>query len=142
MMTIRHPSGNPAHRPATRRLPDDADTLAPDGAEVRILCSLAGGSAAHFRLAPGAVSRAGRHRTVEEIWYIVEGEGEMWRRTGAHEEIVTLTPGLCLTIPLGTSFQFRAGHDTALSAFAVTMPPWPQDSTNEWTPVEPRWPAR
>ena len=97
-------------RPATRQLPDDADTLAPDGAEVRILCSLAGGSAAHFRLAPGAVSRAGRHRTVEEVWYIVDGEGEMWRRTGAQEDVVTLTPGLCLTIPLGTSFQFRAGH--------------------------------
>ena len=129
-------------RPATRQLPNDADTLAPDGAEVRILCSLAGGSAAHFHLAPGAVSRAGHHRTVEEIWYIVEGEGEMWRRMGAHEVVVTLTPGLCLTIPLGTSFQFRAGHDTALSALAVTMPPWPQDSTDEWAEVEPHWPVR
>ncbi len=132
----------PADRPATRRLPDAADTLAPDGAEVRILCSLAGGSAAHFRLAPGAVSRAGRHRTVEEIWYILEGRGEMWRRMGAQEDVVTLTPGLCLTIPLGTSFQFRSGHGTPLSAFAVTMPPWPEDSNDEWTEVEPHWPVR
>ena len=129
-------------RPATRHLPDEADTLAPDGAEVRILCSLAGGSAAHFRLAPGRVSRAGCHRTVEEIWYILEGRGEMWRRTAEQEEVVALAPGLCLTIPLGTSFQFRAGHDTALSAFAVTMPPWPEASDDEWTEVEPCWPAR
>ncbi|MDE0416063.1 MAG: cupin domain-containing protein [bacterium] len=127
---------------ATRQLPDEADTLAPDGAEVRILCSLAGGSAAHFRLAPGRVSRAGRHRSVEEIWYILEGRGEMWRRTDKQEDVVALTPGLCLTIPLGTSFQFRAGHGTALSAFAVTMPPWPEDSDDEWTEVEPHWQVR
>ncbi|MDE0046852.1 MAG: cupin domain-containing protein [bacterium] len=127
---------------ATRQLPDEADTLAPDGAEVRILCPLAGGSAAHFRLAPGRVSRAGRHRSVEEIWYILEGRGEMWRRTDKQEDVVALTPGLCLTIPLGTSFQFRAGHGTALSAFAVTMPPWPEESDDEWTEVEPHWPVR
>lgn len=127
-------------RPATRQLPDEADTLAPDGAEVRVLCALAGGSAAHFRLAPGRVSRAGRHRSVEEVWYILEGRGEMWRRTAEQEEVVALTPGLCLTIPIGTSFQFRAGRGTALSAFAVTMPPWPEDSDDEWTEVEPCWP--
>ena len=129
-------------RPAARQLPHEADTLAPDGAEVRILCSLAGGSGAHFRLAPGRVSRAGRHRSVEEIWYILEGRGEMWRRMDEQEEVVALTPGLCLTIPLGTSFQFRAGREAALSAFAVTMPPWPQDSDEEWTEVEPCWPVR
>lgn len=129
-------------RPATRQLPDEADTLAPDGAEVRILCSLAGGSAAHFRLAPGRVSRAGRHRTVQEIWYILEGRGEMWRRMDDQEEVVALAPGLCLTIPLGTSFQFRASHGAALSAFAVTMPPWPEDADDEWTEVEPYWPVR
>jgi mannose-6-phosphate isomerase-like protein (cupin superfamily) len=30
-----------------------------------------------------------------------------------------------LTIPLGTSFQFRATGDEPLAAVAVTMPPWP-----------------
>ncbi len=129
-------------RPAARQLPRQADTLAPDGAEVRILCSLAGGSGAHFRLAPGTVSRAGCHRSVEEIWYILEGRGEMWRRMDGHEEVIALIPGLCLTIPLGTSFQFRADPGGALSAFAVTMPPWPQDRDDEWTEVEPRWPVR
>ncbi|MFN0094383.1 MAG: hypothetical protein ACKVVT_06355, partial [Dehalococcoidia bacterium] len=53
--------------------------LAPDGSDVRPLLRLAGGSMAHFTLAPGETSRAVRHRTVEEVWYILAGTGEMWR---------------------------------------------------------------
>ena len=126
---------------ATRALPAEPDTTAPDGSEVRVLLSLAGGSAAHFRLAPAALSRAGRHRRVEEIWYILDGRGEMWRRDGAREEVVPLEPGLCVTIPVGTAFQFRAAADAALSAFAVTMPPWPAESGDEWLEVAPYWPG-
>ena len=125
----------------TRDLPADPDTIAPDGSQVRVLLSLVAGSAAHFRLAPDAVSRAGRHRTVEEIWYILAGRGQMWRRDGAREEVVALKPDLCLTIPAGTSFQFRATGDSPLSAFAVTMPPWPTGSCDEWVEVEPYWPV-
>ncbi|HVZ08830.1 hypothetical protein [Rhodopila sp.] len=60
---------------ATKVLPPDCDVLAPDGAEVRVLLARAGGSMAHFRLPAGQVSRAVRHRTVEEIWYILSGTG-------------------------------------------------------------------
>ena len=111
---------------ATRRLPVEPDALAPDGAEVRLLGELAGGGMAQFRLAPGQVSRPVSHRTVEEIWYVVAGTGEMWRRSddGA-EEVTRLEPGVALTIPLGTAFQFRADDATALEVVAVTMPPWP-----------------
>ena len=126
---------------ATRRLPAEADVAAPDGSEVRLLPALEGGSAAHFRLAPGAVSRAGRHRTVAEIWYILSGQGEMWRSDGDREEVVALEPDICLTIPVGISFQFRATGNAPLSAFAVTMPPWPADSDDEWVEVAPCWPV-
>lgn len=126
---------------ATRRLPAKADVTAPDGSEVRLLPALADGSAAHFRLAPGAVSRAGRHRTVEEIWYILSGQGEMWRSDGDRKEVVALEPDICLTIPVGISFQFRATGTAPLSAFAVTMPPWPADSDDEWVEVAPYWPV-
>ncbi len=34
-------------------------------------------------------------------------------------------PGICLTLPLGTHFQFRATGDAPLQAVAITMPPWP-----------------
>ncbi|MDE0280463.1 MAG: cupin domain-containing protein [Gammaproteobacteria bacterium] len=126
----------------TRALPAEADVTAPDGSEVRVLLSLSTGSAAHFRLAPGEVSRAGRHRTVQEIWYVLAGRGEMWRQDGLREAVAALEPGVCLTIPVGTSFQFRATGEDPLSAFAVTMPPWPTGSDDEWVEVAPRWPVR
>jgi mannose-6-phosphate isomerase-like protein (cupin superfamily) len=48
----------------------------------------------------------------------------MWRKQEGEESVEALSPGTCLTIPLGTHFQFRAG-DEGLAAVAVTMPPWP-----------------
>jgi len=124
----------------TLQLPADATVVAPDGSDVRVLLALSGGSMAHFQLAPGAVSRAVEHRTIEEIWYVVAGRGEMWRRQGEREEVVALQPGLCLTIPLGTRFQFRAAADAPLQAIAITMPPWP--GGDEAMLVDGRWPAR
>ncbi len=109
----------------TRRLPEAPDVLAPDGSEVRLLAGLPAGGMAHFRLAPGAVAKAVAHRTVDEIWFVVAGAGEIWRRFGAREEITPLRPGVSLTIPLGTAFQFRAGPDAPLEIVGVTMPPWP-----------------
>jgi mannose-6-phosphate isomerase-like protein (cupin superfamily) len=124
---------------STMTLPTGCDVIAPDGSEVRILCALTGGSMAHFRLAAGQVSRAVRHRTVEEIWYILSGEGEMWRSTGETGEVTHLVAGTCLTIPVGTAFQFRAFGE-ALAAVAITMPPWPGEDEAEivignWQPA-------
>ncbi|XGB41794.1 MAG: cupin domain-containing protein [Nodosilinea sp. LVE1205-7] len=110
---------------STKPLPVDHDLIAPDGSEVKILLSLAGGSMAHFELAPGATSIAVAHRTVEEIWFFLGGQGEMWRQQGDREEIVTVEPGICITIPLGTHFQFRCLGSHPLTAVAITMPPWP-----------------
>lgn len=100
---------------------------APDGSVVRPLARLAGGSMARFELAPGQVSRAVAHRTVEELWHVVAGRGELWRRQGGREEVVTLEPGVTATIPLGTAFQFRAAIDVPLLIVAATLPPWPGD---------------
>ena len=110
---------------ASLPLPRDATVLAPDGSEVRVLLARAGGSLAHFHLAAGAIAKAVTHKTVEELWYVTAGRGEMWRKQGGREEIVTLEPGLCVSIPVDTHFQFRASSADALSAVAVTMPPWP-----------------
>jgi mannose-6-phosphate isomerase-like protein (cupin superfamily) len=112
----------------SRQLPDQPDVTAPDGSDVRILCGLKGGSMAHFSLAPGATSKAVMHRTVEEIWYIVAGEGEMWRADSRQEIVIALRPGLSLTIPVGTSFQFRSTGLSSLEAVAITMPPWPGEA--------------
>jgi mannose-6-phosphate isomerase-like protein (cupin superfamily) len=92
---------------------------------------------AHFKLHPGQVSRAVVHRSVEEIWYVLAGQGQMWRKAGATEFSVALSPGLSLVIPRGTSFQFRCDGDVALEVVAVTMPPWPGD--DEARCVEGKW---
>jgi len=125
--------GRPDMDFSTVKLPAQPTESAPDGSEVRILLSLPGGSMAHFRLAAGAVSKAVCHRSVDELWYVVAGRGEMWRRQGAREEVIALEPGVCLSIPAGTHFQFRAHGSEALAAVAVTMPPWP--GADEATPV-------
>jgi mannose-6-phosphate isomerase-like protein (cupin superfamily) len=124
---------------ATKRLPEARDVVAPDGSDVRVLLGLAGGGMAHFTLAPGQTSAAVAHRTVEEIWFVVRGRGEMWRRADGQEEVVALEPGVCLTIPLGTRFQVRAIGVEPLAAVAVTMPPWP--GADEAYPVDGKWAA-
>ncbi len=124
----------------TARLPAGPDAVAPDGSAVRVLLRLARGSMAHFELAAGQVSRAVAHRHVDEIWYILRGHGEMWRRQGDRQETVPLAPGTCLSIPAGTHFQFRsAGPGEPLAAVAVTMPRWPGD--DEAHQVSGAWPA-
>ena len=120
--------------PATLRLADAPLVVAPDGSDVRVLLRLAGGSMAHFTLAPGRVSRAVRHRTVSEIWFVLGGRGEMWRGDGDGGSVDVLEPGVCLTIPAGTPFQFRSLGEEPLTAVAITMPPWPGDE--EAIPVE------
>jgi mannose-6-phosphate isomerase-like protein (cupin superfamily) len=49
----------------------------------------------------------------------------MWRQSLAHEEMVTVEAGISVSIPVGTSFQFRNDAAKPLEAVAVTMPPWP-----------------
>lgn len=109
----------------TKNLSEDPDVVAPDGSDVRILLGLKGGGMAHFELAPDNTSRAVAHRTVEEIWYFISGRGEMWREQNNEAETVNVYPGVCLTIPLGTRFQFRCTGEEPLAAIGVTMPPWP-----------------
>ncbi len=124
---------------ATMRLPALPTVVAPDGSDVRVLLGLPGGSMAHFELAAGQVAQAVTHRSVDELWFVLAGRGQMWRRQGEREELVALEPGLCLSIPLGTHFQFRASATEAVSAVAITMPPWPGQS--EAVPVDGPWPA-
>ena len=104
---------------------------APDGTTVRPLLSLRSGSMAQFELEPGGVSLAVKHRSVGEIWLVVSGRGRMWRRQSEQHSIVDLTPGVCVSIPRGTAFQFRCEGRELLRIAAVTMPPWPGDHEAE-----------
>ena len=127
----------------TKRLPVARDAIAPDGSNVRILLGLKGGGLAHFELGPGETSIAVSHRTVEEIWFVLSGRGEMWRKQGDREQVVPIDAGVSLTIPLGTQFQFRSLGDEPLAAIGVTMPPWPGENEafevqGTWTPTAKR----
>jgi mannose-6-phosphate isomerase-like protein (cupin superfamily) len=130
----------------TVTLPEEMDELAPDGSEVRILLRVPGASLAHFRLAAGATAVAMRHRTVTEVWFGLAGRGEVWRRLGDDEAVVVMEAGVCLTIPVGTEFQFRAGADGPLDILGVTLPPWPGageavDTDGAWAPTLGRGPG-
>ena len=110
---------------ACKQLPLQRDAVAPDGSDVRILLQLPRGGMAHFELGADQISTAVTHRTVEEIWYFLSGRGQMWHQHDGQSQIVDVYPGLCLTIPLGTHFQFRSFGPEPLAALGVTMPPWP-----------------
>lgn len=123
----------------TKQLPAAVDAIAPDGSDVRLLPSLQTGGMAHFELRPRAVSVPVRHRTVAEIWYFITGHGQMWRRQAEAETVEDVRAGTALTIPVGTSFQFRSTSDEPLAAVGVTMPPWPGPDEAEILD-EGRWP--
>ena len=80
-------------------------------------------------LPAGQVSRPVYHRTVEGIWYILEGVGRVWRcppgADTASAPPQDVSPGDALVIPVGWRFQFAAASDAPLRFLCHTTPPWP-----------------
>jgi mannose-6-phosphate isomerase-like protein (cupin superfamily) len=113
------------------------EVRAPDGSAVRVLVGSAHGSMARFSLPGFGVSRAVVHRTVDELWYIIGGSGEMWLHAGDQGSVISLVPGTSIAIPVGTAFQFRSSSADTLQALGVTMPPWPGEQ--EAARVEGPW---
>src|SRR5215203_62070 len=114
--------GGPAPTFATRQLGEAYDVLAPDTSEIRLLVATNRGSLAHGTLPPGRVSLAITHRTVEEVWYVTAGCGQVWRKQGDYETVVDVEAGTALTIPTGVHFQFRATGLEPLRFVMCTMP--------------------
>ena len=123
----------------TVELRPDVDAIAPDGSEIRFLATGQRASAVHCTLPVGAVSLAVTHRSVEEIWYCLEGGGEVWRRLGEDETVAVFEPGVSLDIPLGAHFQFRNTGAAPLRFLIATMPPWP--GADEAVRVPDHWPT-
>ena len=123
----------------TRRLPEKYDLLAPDQSEIRLLVSTGCGSMVHCTLPAGRTSLAVTHRTVEEVWFFLAGQGEVWRKNETGEAVTEVGPGVSLAIPLGTHFQFRNTGGESLTFVIVTMPPWPGEE--EAPRVADHWPA-
>ena len=118
------------------------DYISPDGVEIRLILRPEVEGVQHHSVCeavvhPGQVSRPVRHRSVEESWYVLEGEGEVWRcppgADPASVATVRIGPGDALVIPPGFGFQVRAG-DALLRMVCSTVPPWP--GPEEAIPVE------
>lgn len=123
----------------TSALKADADYLAPDGSQIRLLQTMKGGGLCHCLLPVGKTSLPVSHHNVEEIWYVLEGHGEVWRKAAEIEETVRVNAGTSLTIPPRTAFQFRNTGTSPLCILIVTMPPWP--GPQEAEKAAGAWPA-
>ena len=123
----------------TASLPTEPDVVAPDGADIRVLLATDQVSMAHGTLAVRQTSLAVTHRTVSELWYVVGGSAEVWRKVGDEETTVTVAEGDALTIPLGAAFQYRTVGDTPFRFIMCTTPAWPGDG--EAIPVPGTWEA-
>lgn len=125
--------------PPVARVATAPDAVAPDGSEIRLLATAEHGatraSLCEVRLRPGARSRPVRHRSVEELWYVIAGRGRVWRcPAGAQSDPVDVAPGDALVIPTGWSFQFSAAPTSELRLLCHTTPPWP--GPDEAEPVD------
>ena len=117
------------------------DAAAPDGSEIRLLLDerhqAQKASMVEVVLPAGQVSRPVRHRQVEEVWYVLEGRGQVWRcpPDADPKSVPPLSVGTgdALVIPSGWTFQFSAGPNDELRFLCVTIPPWPGE--DEAVPV-------
>jgi mannose-6-phosphate isomerase-like protein (cupin superfamily) len=118
------------------------DAIAPDGSDIYFLVTDARlASLVEVRLAGGRTSRPVRHRTVEELWYFLAGEGRVWRRPpGGETQVLEVRPGSVLRIPTGWAFRFQAGGRAELRFLCYTSPPWPGDQEAEVLPESDLWP--
>ena len=124
----------------SKMLPSEYDYLAPDGSEVRLLVRGEKASMAQFKLPAGHTSGAVAHHSVEELWYVVSGRGQLWRKLGTNEEdVVELVPGISVSLPPGTHFQFRSTGSETLEVIGVTVPAWA--GAEDAYPVEGKWAA-
>jgi mannose-6-phosphate isomerase-like protein (cupin superfamily) len=123
----------------SKTLSEKPDCLAPDQSEIRLLAATERASTVHCTLPAGRVSLAVAHKTVEEIWYFIEGQGEVWCKLGDHEDVAPVVPGVSLTIPTGAHFQFRNTGESPLRFVCVTVPPWPGE--DEAYRVKDHWPT-
>ena len=119
------PRPDPSTPVQTTSLPAVPDMAAPDGADIRVLLITGQASMAHGTLDVSRTSLAVVHRTVSELWYVVGGSAEVWRKVGDDESTVTVARGDALTIPLGAAFQYRTLGDTPFEFIMCTMPAWP-----------------
>jgi mannose-6-phosphate isomerase-like protein (cupin superfamily) len=91
---------------------------------------------AHHELADGEVTASIRHRTVEQLWHVLSGRGELWRTIEGEARVDVLGPGDSVCVRPGVSFQLRA-LDGPLRAVVASAPSAP--GPGEAVAVPGRW---
>jgi mannose-6-phosphate isomerase-like protein (cupin superfamily) len=109
-------------------LPGKPDDKSPAGADIRYLVEGETGNMIHSTVPPHQINKATVHATVSEFWYVLEGQGEIWRDDGVESGVTNLVPGTAIDIPVGTKFQYRNVADDDLKFICISMPRWPGDS--------------
>jgi mannose-6-phosphate isomerase-like protein (cupin superfamily) len=108
------------------KTPNQYDFVAPDGTKGYQLAYAPMGNMTSYHQQPREVSRAIKHSITNELWYILEGDGELWIKCDQDELITRIEPGISIFIPQGAAFQFRnLSNSTELRFVCVSMPSWP-----------------
>jgi mannose-6-phosphate isomerase-like protein (cupin superfamily) len=95
-----------------------------DGSTIRELHHTQAQSLAEATLEPGATTERHYHRRTEEIYFVLEGNGEM-ELEGERRE---LQPGDAVLIPPGAWHQIRAG-DSSLRFLCACSPAYAHEDT-------------
>ena len=101
-----------------------------DGSTIRELLGLPTSSARNQSLAeatlePGASTRRHYHRESEELYYLVEGSGEI----EVDGERAGVAPGDAILIPPGAWHRIEASPDAALRFLCCCAPPYRHEDT-------------
>jgi mannose-6-phosphate isomerase-like protein (cupin superfamily) len=121
----------------TVMLPMQPDAKSPAGADIRFLIDGEPGNMIHSTVPPYQTNKATVHATIHEFWYVLEGQGEIWRDNGLESVVTDLVPGTSLDIAAGTAFQYRNVSNTELKIKCIAMPPWPGEAEARF--VDGRW---
>ena len=110
---------------------------APDGSRIIKFQDVRYGGLCHAIFPSQSIAKSQKHKTVDEIWYCIKGNGKIWIKEGNTEKISKIKPNDSLNILSGTHFQIRNDSKEPLIFVIATMPPWPGASdairvTDHW----------
>src|SRR5690242_8322951 len=106
----------------TMDLAEEPDRRSPGcDAEIRFLPGFPAADFAHATVEARTASPAAILTEQTELFYVVGGEGELWRRHDGVEEVTRLRTGRSVGIPPGVDYQYRSGHEP-LRLLVATLP--------------------
>jgi len=103
----------------------DPDAVSPGGgAEIRYVLASPLGELTHAVCRTGEVAPTHLLPELDEAYYVLAGEGEIWRSAAKREAVTALRPGRWVQMPAGTRFQYRANRGSSLVFLVVVLPRW------------------